>query len=109
MAEYSLVPVNVPKVKTKYRSIQTAIPVPESLPIFEKLKTSEPRSMLGQPPIIWNSADNFTISDKWGNRWIDWSSCVLIANAGHGRKEIRDALKKVIDQELPASYKNAVC
>ena len=60
MAEYSLVPVDVPKIKTKYRSIQTAIPVPESLPIFEKLKTSEPRSMLGQPPIIWNSADNFT-------------------------------------------------
>ena len=104
MAEYSLVPVNVPKVKTKYRTIQTAIPVPESLPIFEKLKSSEPRSMMGQPPIIWNSADNFTVSDKWGNRWIDWSSCVLIANAGHGRKEIRDALKKVIDQELLATY-----
>ena len=104
MAEYSLVPVNVPKVKTKYRSIQTAIPVPESLPIFEKLKASEPRSMMGQPPIIWDKADNFTISDKWGNRWIDWSSCVLIANAGHGRKEIRDALKKVIDQELLATY-----
>ena len=104
MAEYSLVPVNVPKIKTKYRSIQTAIPVPESLPIFEKLKSSEPRSMMGQPPIIWNSADNFTVSDKWGNRWIDWSSCVLIANAGHGRKEIRDALKKVIDQELLATY-----
>ena len=104
MAEYSLVPVNVPKVKTKYRTIQTAIPVPESLPIFEKLKSSEPRSMMGQPPIIWNSADNFTISDKWGNRWIDWSSCVLIANAGHGRKEIREALKKVIDQELLATY-----
>jgi 4-aminobutyrate aminotransferase-like enzyme len=104
MAEYSLVPVNVPKIKTKYRSIQTAIPVPESLPIFEKLKASEPRSMMGQPPIIWNSADNFTVSDKWGNRWIDWSSCVLIANAGHGRKEIRDALKKIIDQELLATY-----
>ncbi|MHB9139727.1 MAG: aminotransferase class III-fold pyridoxal phosphate-dependent enzyme, partial [Victivallaceae bacterium] len=104
MAEYSLVPVNVPKVKTKYRSIQTAIPVPESLPIFEKLKASEPRSMMGQPPVIWDKADNFTVSDKWGNRWIDWSSCVLIANAGHGRKEIRDALKKVIDQELLATY-----
>lgn len=104
MAEYSLTPVTVPKVKTKYRSIQTAIPVPESLPVFEKLKSSEPRSMLGQPPIVWHEANNFTISDKWGNRWIDWSSCVLIANAGHGRKEIKDALHKIIDQGLLATY-----
>jgi 4-aminobutyrate aminotransferase-like enzyme len=104
MAEYSLTPVTVPKVKTKYRSIQTAIPVPESLPVFEKLKSSEPRSMLGQPPIVWHEADNFTISDKWGNRWIDWSSCVLIANAGHGRQEIKDALHKIIDQGLIATY-----
>jgi 4-aminobutyrate aminotransferase/(S)-3-amino-2-methylpropionate transaminase len=104
MAEYDLTPVAVAKVNTKYRSINTAIPVPESLPIFEKLKLSEPRSMLGQPPIVWHKADNFTISDKWGNRWIDWSSCVLIANAGHGRQEIKDALHKIIDQGLLATY-----
>ncbi len=104
MAEYSLTPVNVPPVSTKFRTIKTAIPVPESLPIFEKLKSSEPRSMMGQPPIIWHSADNFTVSDQWGNRWIDWSSCVLIANAGHGSKEIKEALTNIIDQGLLATY-----
>ena len=35
MAEYNLDPVDVPKVDTKYRTIRTKIPVPESLPIFE--------------------------------------------------------------------------
>ncbi len=104
MATYDLTPVNVPKVRTKYRIIQTAIPVPESLPIFESLKSSEPRSMMGQPPIIWHTADNFLVSDRWGNRWIDWSSGVLITNAGHGRREIADALRAVIDQGLLASY-----
>lgn len=104
MAEYSLEPVEVPRVQTKYRTICTKIPVPESLPIFEQLKESEPRSMMGQPPVIWHKADDFTISDKWGNRWIDWSSCVLVANAGHGRKEIRDALREIIDQGLISSY-----
>jgi 4-aminobutyrate aminotransferase / (S)-3-amino-2-methylpropionate transaminase / 5-aminovalerate transaminase len=104
MAEYDLTPVDVPKVETKYRSIKTAIPVPESLPIFEKLQKSEPRSMQGQPPIIWHKADNFTVEDKWGNRWIDWSSCVLISNAGHGRKEIRDAIIEKVDQGLLATY-----
>ena len=60
--------------------------------------------MSGQPPIIWHRAEGASVWDKWGNRWIDWSSGVLITNAGHGRKEIRDALKSMIDQELLATY-----
>ncbi len=32
MAVYDLSPVDVPKVETKYRSIKTKLPVPESLP-----------------------------------------------------------------------------
>lgn len=104
MAEYSLKPVDVPLVKTKYRSIKTAIPVPESVPILEALLDNEPRSMMGQPPIIWQKAEGFTVSDRWGNRWIDWSSCVLVANAGHGRPEIAKALHEVIDQGLLSTY-----
>src|SRR5210317_1225774 len=83
MADYSLEPVDVKKVSTRYRTIQTKIPVPESLAIFASLKKSEPRSMMGMPPVVWDRAENFSVYDKWGNRWIDWSSCVLLANAGH--------------------------
>jgi 4-aminobutyrate aminotransferase-like enzyme len=104
MAIYDLTPLDVPKVETKYRSIKTKLPVPESLAIFELLEQSEPRSMMGQPPIVWDKAEDFIVSDRWGNRWIDWSSGVLITNAGHGRKEIRDALREVIDRGLLASY-----
>lgn len=104
MPAYDLVPVDVPRIETKYRTIRTKIPVPESIPVFEALAASEPRSMSGQPPVVWHRAEGFTVADKWGNRWIDWSSCVLVANAGHGRPEIRDALKRVIDQGLVASY-----
>ena len=104
MAVYDLTPVEVPRIETRYRTIRTKIPVPESLPLFEALAASEPRSMAGQPPIVWHKAEDFTVSDKWGNRWIDWSSCVLVANAGHGRPEIREALKSVLDQGLVASY-----
>jgi len=104
MAKYSLEPVKVPLVKTKYRTIATSLPVPESLPIFQQLSESEPVSMMGQPPVVWDSAEGFIVSDRWGNKWIDWSSGVLITNAGHGRKEIADALKNVIDQKLLATY-----
>ena len=104
MAVYDRIPVDVPGVDTKYRRIVTPLPVPESLPILEQLDRSEPRSMRGQPPVVWDRAEDFSVYDRWGNRWIDWSSGVLIANAGHGRREIRDALKAVIDRGLLATY-----
>ena len=104
MANYDLTPVAVPAVNTKYRTIRTKMPVPESLPIFEQLAKSEPRSMLGQPPVIWHHAEGFTVGDPWGNRWIDWSSGVLITNAGHGRPEIKQALQAILDQGLLATY-----
>ena len=104
MGKYSLEPVKVPAVSTKYRTIKTKLPVPESLSIFEDLGMSEPESMMGQPPIVWHKAEGFQIYDKWGNKWIDWSSGVVIANAGHGRKEIRDGLKAIIDQGLLTTY-----
>lgn len=104
MAKYNLEPVDVPRLKTKYRCIKTKLPVPESLKVFDALKDSEPKSMMGQPPIVWHKAEGFQVSDKWGNTWIDWSSCVVVSNAGHGRKEIRDAIKDMLNQNLLATY-----
>ena len=104
MAKYNLEPVEVPSVNTKFRTIKTKLPVPESMKIFQALSESEPVSMMGQPPVVWDKAKDFQIYDKWGNRWIDWSSGVLITNAGHGRKRIIDGLREVLDQELIATY-----
>ena len=83
---------NFARVDTALRQIVTPLPVPESLPIIESLHRHEPVSMQGQPPIVWDRAEGFQVSDAWGNRWIDWSSGVLVANAGHGRREVIDAI-----------------
>ena len=102
--KYRIEPVDVPKVSTKYRKIATKLPVPESLPIFKKLEAYEPVSMMGQPPIIWDRAEGIQVHDKWGNMWLDWSSCVLVSNVGHGRKEIVDAIKAMADKPLLSTY-----
>lgn len=102
--KYHLQPVDVPRVETTYRRIVTPLPVPESLPIFKKLETYEPVSMAGQPPIIWDRAEGCQVYDRWGNMWLDWSSGVLVTNAGHGRQEIREALRAVTDKPLLATY-----
>ena len=104
MAKYNLIPVDVPKVSTKYRKIKTKLPVPESLSVFRFLSESEPESMMGQPPVIWDKAEGFQVYDKWGNKWLDWSSGVLITNAGHGRKKIIKALRKLLDRKLLSTY-----
>ena len=104
MARYSLEPVQVSPVNTRYRTIKTKLPVPESLEIFRQLQQSEPVSMMGQPPVIWDKAEGFQVYDKWGNKWIDWSSGVLITNAGHGRPEIKSAIQEILDQNLLATY-----
>lgn len=104
MAKYNLEPVEVPKVSTKYRKIKTKLPVPESLSIFRFLAESEPESMMGQPPVVWDKASGFQVYDKWGNKWLDWSSGVLITNAGHARKKIIKGLRKLLDRKLISTY-----
>lgn len=97
-------PRNVPAVQTKYRRITTQFPVPESLPVLEKLDQYEIRAMAGQPPVVWDKAEGFQVYDAWGNMWLDWSSGVLITNAGHGRKEIADAIAAQAQSHLLTTY-----
>ncbi|MCW8132746.1 MAG: aspartate aminotransferase family protein [Planctomycetota bacterium] len=101
---FSLTPKPVKPTQTKFRTIKTAIPVPESVPILESLRKSEPLSMTGQPAILWDSAQGCLVKDRWGNQWLDWSSGVLVANAGHGRKEIVDAIVKQATSPLLHNY-----
>ena len=102
--EFDLTPRPVARVETKYRRIVTDIPAPESLPALERLYRYEPLAMRGQPPVIWDRAEGFQVYDAWGNCWIDWSSGVLIANAGHGRKEIAEAIREQAGHPLLTNY-----
>ena len=104
MSKFSRKPVEVPQVDTKFRRIKTALPVPESMELIEKLEKYEPNSMSGQQPVIWDRAKGIQVYDKWGNKWLDWSSGVLIANTGHAHPEIIKSLQSVIDSELIATY-----
>ena len=83
----------VARVETRYRRIVTDLPAPASIPVLEKLEKSELRAMGGQPLVVWDRAEGFQVHDSSGNCWLDFSSGVLITNAGHGRQEIVDAIK----------------
>lgn len=102
--QFSLEPKKVPHVRTKFRRIVTEIPPRNSLPTLEKLRRFEPLSMSGQPPVIWGRANGFQVFDRWGNCWLDWSSGVLVASAGHGRREIVSAITRAAKIPLLHNY-----
>jgi 4-aminobutyrate aminotransferase-like enzyme len=101
---FSHTPKEVKKINTKYRSIITKIPVPESIPILERVYETESHSMHGQLPIIWDRAEGVQVYDSWGNKWLDFSSTIFVTNAGHGNKRIVEALNKVINKPLLHTY-----
>jgi 4-aminobutyrate aminotransferase/diaminobutyrate-pyruvate transaminase/4-aminobutyrate aminotransferase/(S)-3-amino-2-methylpropionate transaminase len=102
--EFDLTPRIVPRIDTQFRKIVTEFPVRKSIPILQRLQTYEPVAMRGQPPVVWDRAAGFQVYDAWGNQWIDWSSGVLIANAGHGRTEIVDAVVRQVSSGLLTNY-----
>ncbi|MFC1501487.1 aspartate aminotransferase family protein [Elusimicrobiota bacterium] len=102
--KFCLIPKKVEKIRTKHREIKTKLPVPESLNIFKTLDKYESVSMHGQLPIVWDKAKGFQVFDKWGNKWIDFTSTIFVANAGHGNSRIVNALKKVISKPLLHTY-----
>ncbi|MFB3818159.1 MAG: aspartate aminotransferase family protein [Candidatus Methylomirabilales bacterium] len=101
---FSIQPKAVPQVKTRFRTIVTKIPAPESVPVLEALHRCEPVSMTGQPPIVWQRAEGVQVYDGYGNMWLDWTSGVVVANAGHAPAEVRAAIREQVEQGLLHNY-----
>ena len=97
---FALTPQSVPRVETPFRRIVTALPVPESLTLLDTMRRCEPANMLGQPPVVWDRAEGAQVYDRHGNMWLDWSSGVLVANAGHGAKEVKEAILQTVERGL---------
>jgi 4-aminobutyrate aminotransferase-like enzyme len=63
--------------------------------------------MHGQMPIVWDRAVNFQIYDRWGNCWIDFTSTIFVANAGHSNPRICAAITDIVNHGLLHTYSYA--
>lgn len=95
---------DVIRVDTKHRKIVTQIPVPESLPLFEKIRKYESTNAVEQLPVVWDNAQDYQIFDAWGNVWIDFTSTIFVTNSGHANKQIIKRLRECLDAPLLHSY-----
>jgi len=102
--EFPLTPTEVKPVSTRYRKIAGTIPNEETIRHLEKLRDAESLSMRGQAPLIWDRAEGINVYDAYGNMWLDFSSGVLITNAGHGHQKIADAIIEQAQKPLLTTY-----
>lgn len=92
-------------IETKFRRIKTKIPVPQSLSLLEDMQKYEVSDMYTHElPIIWERTEDFQVYDKWGNKWIDFTSGIFVANVGHCAKEVSNAVAEKLDKRLLHSY-----
>jgi len=101
---FSMDPQDVPYIQTEYRLIRTPIPAPGTAEIFSRLDKVESRSMHGQLPLIWDKAEDFSVFDSSGNKWIDFTSTIFVANVGHSNPSVTSAIEKTLKHPLYSCY-----
>ncbi len=97
-------PVEVSHVSTTNRSIKTAIPAPGTKEILNTLSKVESRSMHGQIPLVWERAQDFSVFDHQGNKWIDFTSTIFVANVGHSNLRVTKAIVESTSRSMFACY-----
>jgi 4-aminobutyrate aminotransferase/(S)-3-amino-2-methylpropionate transaminase len=57
-----------------------------------------------QLPIIWHKAKDFNVYDQSGNKWIDMTSGIFVANAGHSNPQVNNAIKAQLDKDMSFAF-----
>ena len=102
--KFSRSPQQVPFVSTEHRTIRTAIPAPGTEQVLASLDRYESRSMHGQFPLIWERAVDASVFDIAGNRWIDFTSTIFVANVGHSNARVSAAIQAMMDVPIYSCY-----
>lgn len=90
-------------VKTKLRLIKTGFTLAET-PLRRHLAGHEPSGAQNSIPLTWAKARDCSVWDEGGNKFIDLTSGIFVANAGHANPHIKKAIKKCLDQDLLFAY-----
>ncbi len=92
------------KIKSKHIKKISSIPATGTKQLFKRLEKVESRSMHGQLPIVWESAKDFYVYDTSGNKLIDFTSTIFVANTGHSNERVKNYIRKTLDNNLLHSY-----
>ena len=101
---FSREPRDVKFVNTQNRQITSKIPAPGTIEVLKELDQYESRSMHGQLPIVWDKAIDYNVFDHAGNKWIDFTSMIFVANVGHGNSHVVSKVKEALNEPMLGCY-----
>jgi len=74
--------------------VKRQIPGPKSEKLLALSKEHEPACMADQVPLVWDHAEDVWVVDVDGNRYLDFTSGVLVANVGHSHPDHVEAIRR---------------
>jgi len=71
----------------------TTVPGPKGRSLLEEWRKVEADVTGYQAPVVWAKAQDCIVEDVDGNRYIDWTSGVLVTNVGHCHPHLVEAVR----------------
>ena len=90
-------------IKTEHRQINDGYKLKESH-LNDRRHELETKANGHQVPVVWDSAVDYNVFDKNGNKWIDMTAGIFAANAGHSNPKIKKAIQNQLDKNLIFAY-----
>jgi 4-aminobutyrate aminotransferase-like enzyme len=70
------------------------LPGPKGRALLDKWHRYEADAVGYQAPVVWDTAKGCVVTDVDGNRFIDWTSGVLVTNVGHCHPHLVQAVRE---------------
>ena len=81
-------------------SVNTPLPGPKSKELLDLWHQYEAQSTGYQAPVVWDNAKGVVVTDVDGNRYLDWTSGVLVTNVGHCHPHLVGAVQNAAEKLL---------
>ena len=78
----------------KVASVKGPLPGPRSKKLFERWRRVEAQCTGYQAQVVWGHASGVVVTDVDGNRFLDWTSGVLVTNVGHCHPDLVKAAQE---------------
>ena len=78
----------------KVTAVRTPFPGPRSQELFARWAKVEAQCTGYQARVAWDHASGCVVTDVDGNKFIDWTSGVLVTNVGHCHPDLVEAVQK---------------
>ncbi|MBQ4106697.1 MAG: aminotransferase class III-fold pyridoxal phosphate-dependent enzyme, partial [Lentisphaeria bacterium] len=93
-----------------YSCIKTAIPGPKSAALIDEWHKYEAFACGYQASVVWEKGEDCIVTDVDGNKFIDWTSGVLVTSVGHCHpklvKAVQTSVAELINNyECPTEYR----